>query len=104
MCQTHFMYLVCSFVCCNIDMSWNIEIIRRNFYSTTLEILNGNVTLVKDPVIYPDVNMTVLCHLEPVVKEKGYLRRTDEVFDTTLSGFFPLNFTYDVCVIIYYEW
>ena len=72
MCQTHFMYLVCSFVCCNIDMSWNIEIIRRNFYSTTLEILNGNVTLVKDPVIYPDVNMTVLCHLEPVVKEKGY--------------------------------
>ncbi|KNB45968.1 cell division cycle protein [Blastocystis sp. subtype 4] len=76
-------------------MSWNIEIIRRNFYSTTLEILNGNVTLVKDPVIYPDVNMTVLCHLEPVVKEKGYLRRTDEVFDTTLSGFFPLNFTYD---------
>ena len=85
-------------------MSWDIKIAKRNFYSTTLEILNGNVTLVKDPVIYSNVNMTVMCHLEPVIKEKEYLRRANEVFDTTLSGFFPLNFTYDVGMIVHCEW
>ena len=98
------MYLVSSFMCCNVDMSWSIMIAKRNFYSTTLDIINGNVTLVKDPVIYSDVNMTVVCHLEPVVQEKEYLRKAEDVFNTTIYGYFPLNFTYDVRLNVSCKW
>ena len=38
------------------------------------------------------------------MKEKEYLRRTKDVLNMTLSGFFPISFTYDVSVRGDNEW